>query len=196
MYPVAGGFYTYSTRFVDPSWGFAMGWNYVFQWAIVLPFELVVASLTVGYWNADINIAVWISIFLLTIIAINVFGVLGFAEEEFWAAIIKLSAIVIFMIIALVLGELRGRYSRILLIILQFLAVDQKEAFTANIGGQDFGTIQVLSRTDLRVSAPSLSLPLLPSLERNLLASPLLRLRILPKLYLGRSSKFFGVSPC
>jgi amino acid permease len=92
-----------------------MGWNYVFQWAIVLPFELVVASLTVGYWNADINIAVWISTFLLTIIAINVFGVLGFAEEEFWAAIIKLSAIVIFMVIGLVLGELRGRYSRILL---------------------------------------------------------------------------------
>ncbi|TLD37731.1 amino acid permease [Venturia nashicola] len=28
MYPVSGGFYTYSTRFVDPSWGFAMGWNY------------------------------------------------------------------------------------------------------------------------------------------------------------------------
>lgn len=44
MYPVSGGFYTYSTRFIDPSWGFAMGWNYVFQWAIVLPLELVVAG--------------------------------------------------------------------------------------------------------------------------------------------------------
>lgn len=31
MYPVTGGFYTYSVRFIDPSWGFAMGWNYVFQ---------------------------------------------------------------------------------------------------------------------------------------------------------------------
>ena len=59
MYPVSGGFYTYSTRFIDPSWGFAMGWNYVFQWAIVLPLELVVAGLTVGYWNPDINVAVW-----------------------------------------------------------------------------------------------------------------------------------------
>ena len=29
MYPVSGGFYTYSIRFIDPSWGFAMGWNYV-----------------------------------------------------------------------------------------------------------------------------------------------------------------------
>lgn len=24
MYPISGGFYTYSTRFIDPSWGFAM----------------------------------------------------------------------------------------------------------------------------------------------------------------------------
>jgi yeast amino acid transporter len=29
MYPVSGGFYTYAVRFIDPSWGFAMGWNYV-----------------------------------------------------------------------------------------------------------------------------------------------------------------------
>jgi amino acid transporter len=27
MYPVSGGFYTLSTRFIDPSWGFAMGWS-------------------------------------------------------------------------------------------------------------------------------------------------------------------------
>lgn len=61
MYPVSGGFYTYSTRFIDPSWGFAMGWNYVFQWAIVLPLELTVAGLTVEYWNVGVNIAVWIT---------------------------------------------------------------------------------------------------------------------------------------
>lgn len=35
MYPVSGGFYTYSVRFIDPSWGFAMGWNYVFQWVSI-----------------------------------------------------------------------------------------------------------------------------------------------------------------
>lgn len=34
LYPISGGFYTYSVRFIDPSWGFAMGWNYVFQWVM------------------------------------------------------------------------------------------------------------------------------------------------------------------
>ena len=105
MYPVSGGFYTYSTRFIDPSWGFAMGWNYVFQWAVVLPLELVVASVTTQYWNKDIDPAVWIAIFLAAIIAINVFGVLGYAEEEFWSSILKLGAIIAFMIIGLVLGK-------------------------------------------------------------------------------------------
>jgi yeast amino acid transporter len=56
MFPVSGGFYTYSSRFIDPSWGFAMGWNYVMQWAVVLPLELTVCGLTVQYWNADISV--------------------------------------------------------------------------------------------------------------------------------------------
>ncbi|KAF7552046.1 hypothetical protein G7Z17_g4590 [Cylindrodendrum hubeiense] len=103
MYPVSGGFYTYSTRFVDPSWGFAMGWNYVFQWLIVLPLELTVVSFTVQYWNPDINEAVWITFFWVFIIFVNVFGTLGFAEEEFWSSCFKLAATVIFMIVALIL---------------------------------------------------------------------------------------------
>ncbi|KAG5790895.1 hypothetical protein H9Q69_010061 [Fusarium xylarioides] len=103
MYPVSGGFYTYSTRFIDPSWGFAMGWNYVFQWVIVLPLELTVVSFTVQYWNKDISEAVWITVFWLFIIIINIFGTLGYAEEEFWSSIFKLAAIVIFMIVAVIL---------------------------------------------------------------------------------------------
>ncbi|KAF2683292.1 amino-acid permease inda1 [Lentithecium fluviatile CBS 122367] len=115
MYPISGGFYTYSTRFIDPSWGFAMGWNYVFQWAIVLPLELTVAGLTVEYWEAGVPIAVWITLFWLFIIIINAWGTLGYAEEEFWSSCLKLSATVIFMIIALVCvlggGPDNGRYN-------------------------------------------------------------------------------------
>jgi len=40
---------------------------------------------------------------LAAIIIINVFGTLGYAEEEFWASVLKLGAIVVFMIIAFVL---------------------------------------------------------------------------------------------
>ncbi|TDZ25409.1 Amino-acid permease inda1 [Colletotrichum orbiculare MAFF 240422] len=117
MYPVSGGFYIYSSRFIDPSWGFAMGWNYVFQWAIVLPLELTVCAMTINYWEGarSVSPAVWISIFWIAIIVINTFGTLGYAEEEFWSSLLKLSAIVIFMIIAFILvlggGPSHGRYN-------------------------------------------------------------------------------------
>lgn len=114
MYPVSGGFYTYSIRFIDPSWGFAMGWNYVLQWAIVLPLELTVVSFTIQYWNKEVNVAVWITIFWVFIIIINIFGTLGYAEEEFWSSSFKLAATVIFMIVAVILicggGPSDGRY--------------------------------------------------------------------------------------
>ena len=103
LYPISGGFYTYSVRFIDPSWGFAMGWNYVFQWAIVLPLELTVAGLTVEYWNSGVSVGVWITVFFLAIIFINVFGTLGYAEEEFWSSLLKLAAIIIFMLIGVAL---------------------------------------------------------------------------------------------
>ncbi|KAF6823039.1 amino-acid permease inda1 [Colletotrichum musicola] len=114
MYPVSGGFYTYSIRFLDPSWGFAMGWNYVFQWVIVLPLELTVCSFTIQYWNKEISTAVWITVFWVFIIIVNVFGTLGFAEEEFVSSAFKLIATVIFMIVAVVLicggGPEGGKY--------------------------------------------------------------------------------------
>ena len=55
-FPVAGSFSAYSTRFLDPAWGFAMGWNYVMQWAVVLPLELTVCGVTVGYWDKEISV--------------------------------------------------------------------------------------------------------------------------------------------
>ncbi|UKZ76638.1 Amino-acid permease inda1 [Trichoderma virens FT-333] len=115
MYPVSGGFYTYATRFIDPSFGFAVGWNYFFLWFVVLPLELTVCSLVIQYWNQDISVGVWITIFWVAIILINIFGSIGYAEEEFWSSVIKLAATIIFMIICLVLvlggGPSSGKYS-------------------------------------------------------------------------------------
>ncbi|KAI8672145.1 hypothetical protein LRP88_03342 [Fusarium phalaenopsidis] len=115
MYPVSGGFYIYSSRFIDPSWGFAMGWNYVAQWAVVLPLELTVCSVCIQYWNDELSPGIFITIFLVAIIFINVFGGIGYAEEEFWSSCLKLGAIVVFMIICLVLvcggGPSNGRYN-------------------------------------------------------------------------------------
>jgi amino acid transporter len=97
LFPVAGSFAAFSTRFLDPAWGFAMGWNYALQWLVVLPLEIVAASITIGYWNTSINPAAWVTIFWVLIVSINLFGVRGYGEAEFVFAIIKVVAVSGFM---------------------------------------------------------------------------------------------------
>ena len=96
-FPVAGSFSAYSTRFLDPAWGFAMGWNYAMQWLIALPLETVSATIIIGYWETGISNAVWVTILLLLTISINFFGVKGYGEAEFILSIIKVVAVVGFM---------------------------------------------------------------------------------------------------
>ena len=97
IFPVAGSFSAYSTRFIDPAWGFAMGWNYAVNWLVIMPLEIVAAFITVDFWGSGVNNAVWITIFLVLIITINFFGVKGYGEAEFLFSTIKTIAIVGFM---------------------------------------------------------------------------------------------------
>ena len=102
LYPVNGAFYTYIVRFVDPSWGFAVGWDYAIGWLTVLPFELTAASITIQYWRDDIHVSVWITIFLVFLVVIQVFGVRGYGEVEFVLALIKIIACTGFIIFGIV----------------------------------------------------------------------------------------------
>ncbi|EFQ29285.1 amino acid permease [Colletotrichum graminicola] len=117
-FPVAGSFSAYSTRFLDPSWGFAMGWNYALQWLTVLPLEIIAASITITFWDPNITKAIFVTIFLIGIIAINLFGVKGYGEAEFIFSIIKIIAVIGFILLGIVLncggtpdsGYIGGRY--------------------------------------------------------------------------------------
>ncbi|PGH35057.1 hypothetical protein GX50_02088 [[Emmonsia] crescens] len=113
LFPVAGSFSAFSTRFIDPAWGFAMGWNYGLQWIIVLPLEIVAAAITVNYWGSPISPAVWVTIFYLLIVSINLFGVRGYGEAEFVFSLIKVIAIIGFIILGVILnvgGGPNGEY--------------------------------------------------------------------------------------
>lgn len=100
MFPVAGSFAAYSTRFIDPAWGFAMGWNYAMQWLVVLPLELVAASITVDYWNPDMKLnALWVAIFWGLICCINLFGVRAYGEAEFAFSTVKVTAVIAYIIL-------------------------------------------------------------------------------------------------
>lgn len=64
---------------------------------IVLPLEIIAASITISYWNAGLNKAIFVTVFLAIIIGINLCGVKGYGEAEFIFAIIKVAAVIGFM---------------------------------------------------------------------------------------------------
>jgi yeast amino acid transporter len=67
------------------------------QWLIVLPLEIIAASITINYWDKEVNRSIFVTIFFVTIIAINLCGVEGYGEAEFIFAIIKVIAVIGFM---------------------------------------------------------------------------------------------------
>jgi lysine-specific permease len=96
--PVAGSFQTFATRFVSPSFGFAIGWNYWFNWAITVAAELVAAGIIMDFWFPGIPGWVWAAIFLLILTGLNALSAKSFGESEFWLSLIKVSAVVLFLI--------------------------------------------------------------------------------------------------
>ncbi|EEP75986.1 conserved hypothetical protein [Uncinocarpus reesii 1704] len=119
-YPVNGAFYMYSVRFIDPAWGFAIGWQYAISWLITLPFEITCAGLTIQFWTSNINIGVWVAVFLGTLIVIQFFGIKGYGESEFILALIKVIACIGLIILGIIInvggvptdtrGYIGGRY--------------------------------------------------------------------------------------
>ncbi|KAJ4509633.1 histidine permease [Exophiala dermatitidis] len=109
LFPVAGSFAAYSTRFLDPAWGFAMGWNYAMQWLVVLPLEIVAASITVDYWVQDLRLnAAWVAVFLVLIVTINFFGVKGYGEAEFVFSIVKVTAVIGYILLGILINIMGG----------------------------------------------------------------------------------------
>ncbi|KAF2491946.1 hypothetical protein BU16DRAFT_551721 [Lophium mytilinum] len=106
MYPVNGAFTMYICRFVDPSWGFACGWQYAISWLTVLPFEISAACNIIHYWPGSngINNAAWIVPLLFALVVIQFFGVKGYGEVEFFLSVLKITACTGFIILGIIIN--------------------------------------------------------------------------------------------
>jgi lysine-specific permease len=99
--PTSGAFFTYGTKYVEGGFGFALGWNYWYNWAITVAFELVAVQFIMKFWFPDIPGFYWSAIFLAIIFAINALTVKGFGESEFLFSLVKVIAIIAFIIIGI-----------------------------------------------------------------------------------------------
>jgi amino acid transporter len=57
-----------------------------YSWAVTIPTEIIAAALVLDYWPgaARVNVAVWITLWLVVICSFNFIGVRSFGEAEFW----------------------------------------------------------------------------------------------------------------
>ncbi|KAJ5491422.1 amino-acid permease [Penicillium diatomitis] len=113
VYPENGAFFTYCVRFINPAWGFAVGWDYAISWLIILPFEITAAGITIQFWRDDLNVGIWIAVFLTVLSLIQWFGVRGYGEVEFALGLMKIIAVIGFIILGIVIdcgGAPRGGY--------------------------------------------------------------------------------------
>src|SRR3990167_3395502 len=96
--PTTGSFYVYAAQFVDPALGYALGWNYWYNWAITIASEIAAATLVMQFWFPHITPVVWSALFLGIFILLNALSARGFGEAEYWFAFIKVTVIIVFII--------------------------------------------------------------------------------------------------
>jgi amino acid transporter len=102
--PVHGGTMSYyGYRYVSRSMGFALGYLYWYALGILVPYEVTAAGLVINYWPNDVNIAVWITIMLVVIIALNFLPVRFYGETEFWFAGTKVILMIGLLILSFIL---------------------------------------------------------------------------------------------
>ncbi|WP_290033009.1 amino acid permease [Ligilactobacillus cholophilus] len=109
--PVTGSFATYAKRFVDPALGFAMGWNYWFNWAITVAVDVSTCALVLKFWFP--HVPNWVfSLFALGLVfLINAISVRSFGETEYWLSLIKIITVIIFLAVGIltIFGILGGK---------------------------------------------------------------------------------------
>ena len=102
--PSSGSFVSYAREFLGEKASYVAGWMYFVNWAMTGIVDITAVALYMHYWGAFGDVPQWV--FALGALAIvgtmNMIGVKWFAEMEFWFALVKVLAIVIFLVVGVV----------------------------------------------------------------------------------------------
>ncbi|MEH7331512.1 amino acid permease [Neobacillus drentensis] len=106
VHPTAGSFGTYAEMYLNPWAGFLIRYTYWAAQVIAIGGEAVAVGLYMQYWFPGIPVWLWTLGFGFIIVFINTRSVKNFGSLEYWFAMIKVIAIVFFIIfgVSMVLG--------------------------------------------------------------------------------------------
>ncbi|BDY68231.1 hypothetical protein MUTS8_15920 [Escherichia coli] len=110
--PVSGSFATYGQNYVEEGFGFALGWNYWYNWAVTIAVDLVAAQLVMSWWFPDTPGWIWSALFLGVIFLLNYISVRGFGEAEYWFSLIKVTTVIVFIIVGVLMNGEPSAWNR------------------------------------------------------------------------------------
>ena len=99
-HPAAGSFGVYGDLYLYCYAGFLARAGYWIGIALNIGVEMVAAATYMAYWWPSVPAYVWILVFAITLLTINLRSVGSYGRVEFWFSMIKLSTVVLFILIA------------------------------------------------------------------------------------------------
>lgn len=102
--PSSGSFVSYAREFFGEKAAFAAGWLYFINWAMTGVVDTTAIAHYCHYWKTFQAVPQWTLalIALLAVLAMNLISVKLFGELEFWASLIKVLALVTFLVVGTV----------------------------------------------------------------------------------------------
>lgn len=99
VHPTAGSFGVYAEAYLNPWAGFVVRYTYWIAQVIAIGGEAVAAGLYMGLWFPGVPVWLWALGFCLVLLYFNSRSVNNFGTLESWFALIKVAAIVLFIIL-------------------------------------------------------------------------------------------------
>jgi len=108
--PSSGSFVSYAREFLGEKAAFVAGWMYWLNWAFTAIVDSTAIATYFHYWSSFGSVPQWLIalIALAAVVSINLISVTLFGELEFWAAAIKVLALMTFLVAGTIF--LAGRY--------------------------------------------------------------------------------------
>ncbi|MBE1497455.1 L-asparagine permease [Amycolatopsis lexingtonensis] len=103
--PSSGAFVSYAREFMGEKGAYVAGWMHFLNWSTTGIADITAIALYAHFWSFFSPVPQWVLalIALAVVLTLNLVSVKLFGEMEFWFAIVKVAALVLFMVIGIFL---------------------------------------------------------------------------------------------
>jgi L-asparagine transporter-like permease len=99
VHPVAGAFGVYAEKYLNPWSGFSVRATYGAAQIIAIGAEVTAAAIYMSFWFPNVPQWIWVVLVSAALVALNAMQVNRLGEFEYWFAMIKVAAILAFILV-------------------------------------------------------------------------------------------------